>query len=634
MAVETVLALFDLAGEEHIDNPLRAADLLQGEGLSPHAVADLADRVRQLHVTLARSRRRDRELSALLSSSRELAELRDLDALLHRLVERAHDLMGTDLAYLSELDPSTQELRPRSTSGAVSDALLWLRIPPGVGLAGRVAGSRMAHWTSCYERLDSVPHHPTVDAAANAEGLVAILGVPMLAGTQVLGVLFAANRSEHTFTPDEVALLSAFADHAAIVLQTARLLDQAQRAAEEREVVAAKLATELAAMERANAVRHDLTAAVVRGETVHQVAVTLAASLQRPVTVLDGQFAVVTGSDPELPWVQNDKVPDAIRAAIAESRAGGRCVLMDAADAAAAVAIVAGTAFLGGLVVGHGPADLGPVEQRTVERAAQLTALMQLRQDALIDAEERVRGELVGDVLAVDPERRRDLARRSRLHRVRLAELRTVVVVVVDTEYRQAALHALHAMTATGGVAGEHAGALAVLLPVLDSRAAAHQVRSAVAAGVSGPVLTVGAPPAPDVAELPGRFTLAERVARLVPALGTHDAAVTTDEYLPYSVLFGPDVRGLSTFVHDTIGPVVSWDAERGAELLATLRCFVQSNASPTRTARELHLHTNTVLQRLERITALLGEGWRESEALFRISIAVRMHALSAPGNP
>jgi len=65
--------------------------------------------------------------------------------------------------------------------------------------------------------------------------------------------------------------------------------------------------------------------------------------------------------------------------------------------------------------------------------------------------------------------------------------------------------------------------------------------------------------------------------------------------------------------------------------LLATLRCFVQSNASPTRTARELHLHTNTVLQRLERITALLGEGWRESEALFRISIAVRMHALSAP---
>ena len=49
-------------------------------------------------------------------------------------------------------------------------------------------------------------------------------------GRETLGVLFAANYYEHGFRPDQVALLSAFADHAAVVLETARLLAQSTAA--------------------------------------------------------------------------------------------------------------------------------------------------------------------------------------------------------------------------------------------------------------------------------------------------------------------------------------------------------------------------------------------------------------------
>jgi hypothetical protein len=630
MAFETVLALFDALSSDHIDNPTRAADLVRASGLAPVPSAELIDRLRHLHGTMLRARRRDRELSALLASARELVELRDLNALLHRLVARAHELMGTDVAYLSEVDPDTMEVCPRSTAGTITDVLLRLRVPPGVGLAGKVADTRVPQWTACYQRYDGVAHTTTVDDAAAAEGLVAILGVPMLAGSAVLGVLFAANRVERAFTPDEVALLSAFADHAAIVLQTARLLDHARQAAAETERAYAKLSARLTALERASAIRNDLTAAVLRGETVDDVAQTLASSLRRSVTLLDGQLGVVTATDSALRWVGNDELPAGLRPAITDSQESGRCVVLDSAEVGAVVAIVAGRSFLGALVVGNGPTRLGSVEQRTVERAGQLVGLLRLRQDAMLDAEEQVRGELVGHVLSKDPERRRDLSQRARSRHVRLEELCTVVAVVVQAEYRQAALRALHALTAPGGLAGEHAGTLIVLLPNPDAREAARQVRARVMTAVVGPVLAVAAPAAADPAELPDRFGLADRCARLVPALGTKDAAVTTDEYLPYSVLFGPDVRGLGTFVQDTIGPIIGWDAGRGTDLLETLRCFVQCNASPTRTARELHLHTNTVLQRLERISALLGAGWREPEALFRISIAVRMHALTA----
>lgn len=637
MAVETVLALFESVSDDQIEGPTRAADLVRDSGLSAESAGALIQQLRQLHGAMLRAHRRDRELSALLASARELVQLcgrPHSDALLNRLVHRAHELMGTDVAYLSELDPETLDLRPRSTAGTITDALLRLRVPQGAGLAGKVAQTRVPQWTSCYQRYIAAPHLGAVDDAVAAEGLVAILGVPMLAGSAVLGVLFAADRVEHAFTPDEVALLSAFADHAAIVLQTARLLDQARQAAAETERAYAKLSAQFTALERASAVRTDLTAAVLRGETILDLARTLGTSLRRSVTLLDGQLAVVAGTEPAPGWVTNDTPPTDVRRAISDSLRSGRCVVVDSADVGAVVAIAAGPSFLGALVIGNGPAPLNSVEQRTVERAGQLVGLLRLRQEATLDAEERVRGELVGDVLSRDAERRLDLSERARARHIRLEALRTVVAVVVPPEYRQAALRAMHALTAAGGLAGERGGTLVVLSQHADARSAARQVRARVAAAVVGPVLAVAAPAADDIAELPDRFALANRCVQLLPALGTHDAAVTTDEYLPYTVLFGPDARGLHTFVNDTIGPIIGWDSDRRTDLLETLRCFVRCNASPTRTARELHLHTNTVLQRLERISALLGAGWREPEALFRISIAVRMHALTARDRP
>ncbi|WP_411156011.1 helix-turn-helix domain-containing protein [Microbacterium sp. NIBRBAC000506063] len=54
----------------------------------------------------------------------------------------------------------------------------------------------------------------------------------------------------------------------------------------------------------------------------------------------------------------------------------------------------------------------------------------------------------------------------------------------------------------------------------------------------------------------------------------------------------------------------------------------MRNNASPTRTARTLSFHTNTILQRLERLDQILGEGWRDDERMFRIGVAVRLDEL------
>ena len=203
-----VVELLDIVAEGSDDEAVDAFEKLTAE-LSGSQSAELVSSLRNLRSLLTRWRRRGQELSALFSSARELAELRDTDALLHRLVERAHALMGTDVTYLSEFHEDADELRVRSTLGTVASSFRDLRVPPGMGLASKVVRTRCPQWTPVYQANHSIPHEQEIDAAVAAEGLVSMLGVPLAAGERVLGVLFAANRNKHEFTPDEIALLRA-----------------------------------------------------------------------------------------------------------------------------------------------------------------------------------------------------------------------------------------------------------------------------------------------------------------------------------------------------------------------------------------------------------------------------------------
>ncbi|MFF8652325.1 helix-turn-helix domain-containing protein [Streptomyces griseoluteus] len=40
--------------------------------------------------------------------------------------------------------------------------------------------------------------------------------------------------------------------------------------------------------------------------------------------------------------------------------------------------------------------------------------------------------------------------------------------------------------------------------------------------------------------------------------------------------------------------------------------------------------HTNTLLKRLDRITALLGDDWRSADSALGLHLAVRLHQLRA----
>lgn len=54
------------------------------------------------------------------------------------------------------------------------------------------------------------------------------------------------------------------------------------------------------------------------------------------------------------------------------------------------------------------------------------------------------------------------------------------------------------------------------------------------------------------------------------------------------------------------LGPLLTYDAEQGTDLVHTLRVFLECSGSPTRAARALHVHVNTLRYRIGRASELL----------------------------
>jgi len=85
----------------------------------------------------------------------------------------------------------------------------------------------------------------------------------------------------------------------------------------------------------------------------------------------------------------------------------------------------------------------------------------------------------------------------------------------------------------------------------------------------------------------------------------------------------------LEEYLTGTLGPLLRYDGERGTDLVGTLEAWFGAGGRASRTAQALHVHPNTVAQRLDRIGSLLGAGWREPGRALELQVALRLWRLA-----
>ena len=257
--------------------------------------------------------------------------------------------------------------------------------------------------------------------------------------------------------------------------------------------------------------------------------------------------------------------------------------------------------------------------------------LVLLNERSLAEAEQRVRGELLSDLL--DPVRATDLQalqRRANLLSTDLTAEHSVVVVDAPVDVRRRTESAARRLAAAeNGLSGVHGDRIILLLPSRTALEWARFVASELCVLGDAPVTVASHGPVPADC-LPAAYREAERCLRLLFALGRQGDVATTDELGIYAVLLGESTQQeLKGFVWRVIGPILEHDAERGSALLDTLEALFANGQNLRKTALQLHVHVNTVYQRLERVDKLLSHAWREPDAVLQLHLAVRLHRLS-----
>lgn len=165
------------------------------------------------------SGRAAREARSLYEVAHSLATSLDPTEVLHLISAKTTELLGTPHAQVVLWDADTRTLRLGAAFGTEAEKVKEQDFLVGTGVIGIVAETRTPLIVNDYQAFPSrLKEFPEI---------VADIGVPLLYRGHFLGVLNSHATCPGTrFTQGQLALLTSFADHAAVAIQNARLFEQ------------------------------------------------------------------------------------------------------------------------------------------------------------------------------------------------------------------------------------------------------------------------------------------------------------------------------------------------------------------------------------------------------------------------
>jgi signal transduction protein with GAF and PtsI domain len=162
------------------------------------------------------------QIETLSKVSRTIASDRYLEEILHLIVTMTAEMMDSKICSIVLLDEERQKLEIAATQSLSED---YRKKPPlkvGQSISGRVVKEKRP-----IALLDVTKEagymYPDL---AEKEGLRSLLSVPMMLKDRVIGVINSYTSYEHRFTEEEIKLLQAVANQAAVAIENTKLMQR------------------------------------------------------------------------------------------------------------------------------------------------------------------------------------------------------------------------------------------------------------------------------------------------------------------------------------------------------------------------------------------------------------------------
>jgi signal transduction histidine kinase/ActR/RegA family two-component response regulator len=306
------------------------------------------------------SERRGREGHALAEIARVLAETLDPALVWHRIAAGVRTLLDdAPSAALYYLEPGgdVRAVAVSTEPGVHFDWNRWL--PKGTGMAGLAIQKRAVVAAEDVVAFPEVVYPPDIRARLARSAYRSLLAMPLIVQDRVLGALAVGAERGRRFTAREIELVSAFAHHAAVAADNARLFEEAQRRRAEAERARA-------AAEEANRTKDEFLAV-------------LSHELRTPLTAILGWVRLLL--DERMPAARTS---EALAAIDRNTRVQARLIddLLDVSRIAA-----------GKVELEWRPVDLSAVVTEAVTSARQRPHAAALLSEAVIDPESTVLGD-------------------------------------------------------------------------------------------------------------------------------------------------------------------------------------------------------------------------------------------------
>lgn len=588
-------------------------------------------------------------MSAVGEIARAVNAAEPLDGLLARVAEQACALIGFDCCAVLLAEPDEAHLRVAGSSGLsrdyvalVSDTGSLLIHPADPTLDSPAAEAYRAGCTVTVSDVGNAARYGRLRHLAPKQGYRALIAAPLHAPVAgMLGVVVAYSVAAREFGAAEVELVELLADQAALACEAARLRSDQQN-------VITELRRSRAVTEWAEQQHRALMRLVLDGVGLAELVTALADTLGASVTVEDRHGGVLARAPdtgyrppPDAAARRRGPVRDALEALVrrnevveVESHRSGRPGAsavghpVDRAHGVWVAPVVVGGELAARLWVTNPRAAPAPVERRVIERFALVVAIEVLKRQNLVDVEERLSGDLIGDLLHPGgPQHPQGVLDRAAALGHDLARPHVVAVLALDppgpaprlTEVVRAAARR------TPPLAGPHEDVHVLLFPDgpgIDD--VLRGVLTQVELALPGRTATIAIGP---TAEGPVDHVSAYRVARgavrlrrtarpggLVDVRDLGLAAFLLEEGAP---------DALRRFARNLLRPVVAHDGRRGGDLIPTLRAWLAAGCSTSATARALVVHPNTVGYRIASIEKLTGRSLRRSDTRLDLQLAL-----------
>jgi len=582
---------------------------------------------------------RERGMRAVIESAQDLSSRLDVASLLSAIVSRARNLLGSDVAWLSTYDSVRGEYEVLAADGALSQGTSHMVARRDRGVGSILMSTQLPFTTPDYLHDKRFAHDPKLDDTFRAEGIAALVGVPLIWDGEVIGLLFVADRYHRTHTAQSIAILSTLATHGAVALKNANDFTRANAALAKAEQARAELERHVRSIQAAAEAHEQMTSLLARGASLSMLCQSVAQLLAGSVLVFD-EAGHVVGRGVAAGYAAGGShadTPTPVRSAemahaLASSRQVGRSVLAGVAEGESCrvMAVIGGDDVLGSMALFH-RGELDDISIRIFERSSSIVGIVLLSQERMEATKSRGASTLLRSLVSPRQDEPALLANQAERHGLDLGQPLSLMLIEMDGPSAGYAARRFRTLTPLENVLVDDIDGVLVTLCVATR---ALEVRQRIS---SWATLDLGAAhrgvlsrPVSGAAEVPGLYATLKRALTVLRRIGVHGRIVGQNELALYSTLFEThDETSLSAYLDATIGALISHDRKRTSELANTLLTYFDSNQNAKLTARRLQIHVNTVRQRLATIEDLLGH-WGIASRALEIHIALRLWSLGS----